>query len=62
VGIAGNIVVAWLLTIPAAAFAGAGIQRLTTLPAGNALAVAAAALIGVTAFVARRRQTRLVAA
>jgi inorganic phosphate transporter, PiT family len=61
-GIAGNIVVAWLLTIPAAAFAGAGIQRLTTLPAGNALAVAAAALIGVTAFVARRRQTRLVAA
>jgi inorganic phosphate transporter, PiT family len=61
-GIAGNIVVAWLLTIPAAALAGAAIERLTTLPAGNALAVAAAALVGITAFVARRRQSRLVAA
>jgi PiT family inorganic phosphate transporter len=61
-GIAGNIVVAWLLTLPAAALAGAGIERLTTLPAGDALAVAAAAVIGVAAFVARRRQTRLVAA
>jgi len=61
-GIAGNIVIAWLLTLPAAALAGAGVERLTTLPAGDALAVAAAALIGVTAFVARRRQTRLVAA
>ena len=59
-GIAGNIVVAWLLTIPAAALAGAGIERLTTLPAGDALAVAAAAVIGAVAFGARRRQTRLV--
>jgi PiT family inorganic phosphate transporter len=61
-GIAGNIVVAWVLTIPAAALAGAGIERLTTLPAGDEEAVAPAALIGATAFVARRRQTRLVAA
>jgi PiT family inorganic phosphate transporter len=59
-GIAGNIVLAWLLTLPAAALAGAGVERLTTLPAGNALAVAAAALIGATALGARRRQTRLV--
>jgi inorganic phosphate transporter, PiT family len=61
-GIAGNIFVAWLLTIPAAALAGAGIERLTTLPAGDALAVAAAGLIGAVAFGARRRQTRLAAA
>jgi PiT family inorganic phosphate transporter len=60
-GIAGNIVLAWLLTIPAAALAGAGIERLTTLPAGDALAVVTAAVIGVTAFVARRWQTRRVA-
>ena len=61
-GIAGNIVVAWLLTIPAAALAGAGIERLTRLPAGDALAIAAAAVIGLIAFGARRRQTRLVSA
>jgi PiT family inorganic phosphate transporter len=59
-GIAGNIVIAWLLTIPAAALAGAGIERLTTLPAGDALAVASAAAIGVLALGARRRQSRLV--
>jgi inorganic phosphate transporter, PiT family len=61
-GIAGNIFIAWLLTLPAAALAGAGIERLTTLPAGDALAVGSAALIGVVAFGARRRQTRLATA
>jgi PiT family inorganic phosphate transporter len=61
-GIAGNIVVAWLLTLPAAALAGAVIQRLTTLPAGDGLAVLAAAILGAVAFGARRRQTRLASA
>ena len=61
-GIAGNIVIAWLLTLPAAAIFGAGIQRLTTLPAGDGLAVTAAAIIGAVAFGARRRQTRLTSA
>jgi PiT family inorganic phosphate transporter len=57
-GIAGNIVLAWLLTLPAAALAGAGVQRLTTLPHGDAYALAAAVVIGAAAMGARRRQTR----
>ena len=45
-GVAGNIVVAWLITIPCAALVGAGVEVLTRLPGGVffALAVAAAAV------------------
>jgi PiT family inorganic phosphate transporter len=60
-GIAGNIVIAWLITIPCAALAGAGVERLTRVPDGNALAVAAAVTVGIAAFVARHRQARLTA-
>ncbi len=59
-GIAANILIAWLLTIPAAALAGAGIQQLTTLPSGDALAVAAVTVIGAVAFGARRWQAGIV--
>ncbi len=59
-GLAGNILVAWVLTIPCAALVGAGIERLTTVPAGDALAFGVAAAIGILALVARHRQTRRV--
>ena len=57
-GLAGNIVVAWLLTIPCAALVGAGVEWVTTLPAGDLLAFFVAAAVGVLALVARHRQTR----
>jgi inorganic phosphate transporter, PiT family len=60
-GIAGNIMLAWLITIPCAALVGAGVERLTRLPAGNGLALGAAAAVGVVAFVARHRQARATA-
>jgi PiT family inorganic phosphate transporter len=56
-GVAGNILVAWVLTIPAAALVGAGMESVTRLPAGDALVFALAAVIAATAFAARRIQT-----
>ena len=58
-GIAGNIFTAWLLTVPAAALVGAGMEALTALPAGTALvfllAVAAAGVaFGLRSWQARR--------
>jgi PiT family inorganic phosphate transporter len=57
-GVAGNILVAWVLTIPAAAFVGAGMELLTRLPAGDVLVFVLASLIAATAFGARTWQTR----
>jgi inorganic phosphate transporter, PiT family len=57
-GVAGNILVAWVMTIPCAAAVGAGMELLTRLPAGDFLVFALATLIAVTAFTARRLQTR----
>jgi PiT family inorganic phosphate transporter len=60
-GVAGNILVAWLVTIPAAALVGAGMEALTRLPAGDALVFGLAAVIAAIAFGARSLQTRRVA-
>jgi PiT family inorganic phosphate transporter len=57
-GVAGNIVVAWLLTLPMAALIGAGMEILTRVPGGAALVFALTALIALTAFGARTWQTR----
>jgi PiT family inorganic phosphate transporter len=57
-GVAGNILVAWVMTIPCAAAVGAGMEVLTRLPAGDFLVFALAALIATIAFTARRWQTR----
>jgi len=57
-GVAGNILVAWVLTIPAAALVGAGMELLTRLPAGDVLVFVLAGLIAATAFGARSWQTR----
>ena len=61
-GVAGNILAAWVMTIPCAAAVGAGMEQLTRLPAGDAFVFALATAIAWTAFAARRRQTRRLAA
>jgi PiT family inorganic phosphate transporter len=57
-GVAGNILVAWVMTIPCAAAVGAVMELATRLPAGDAVVFALAGLVAATAFVARRLQTR----
>jgi PiT family inorganic phosphate transporter len=52
-GVAGNIVIAWLITIPSAALVGAGVQLLTRLPGGVFFALGVAAIAAALALVAR---------
>jgi PiT family inorganic phosphate transporter len=54
-GVAGNIVVAWLITIPCAALVGGGVELLTRLPGGVFFALAVVAGAGALALVARAR-------
>ncbi len=54
-GVAGNIVVAWLITIPCAALVGGGVELLTRLPGGVFFALAVVAGAGALALVARSR-------
>ena len=61
-GVAGNILVAWLLTIPCAALVGAGMEVLTRLPMGDGVVFVLAAAIAASAFLARRAATRRAAA
>ena len=57
-GVAGNILLAWVLTIPMAGLVGATMQVLTRLPAGDAVVLVLAILIAATAFVGRSYETR----
>jgi PiT family inorganic phosphate transporter len=57
-GVAGNILVAWILTIPAAALVGAGMELVTRLPGGHVIVFVLAILIAAAAFGARRGVTR----
>jgi len=57
-GIAGNIVIAWVLTLPAAGLVGALMEEVTKLPAGDLVVVLLAGGIAASAFVARRYETR----
>jgi PiT family inorganic phosphate transporter len=57
-GVAGNILVAWVLTIPCAGLVGAGMEVVTRLPMGDAVVFVLAAAIAATAFLARRAATR----
>ncbi len=57
-GVAGNIVTAWIFTIPMAALVGAGMELITRLPGGDAIVFALAIVISYTAFAARRWETR----
>jgi PiT family inorganic phosphate transporter len=60
-GVAGNILVAWVMTIPAAALVGALMEALTRLPAGDLIVFVLATLIAALAFGARSIQTRRLA-
>ena len=57
-GVAGNILIAWVMTIPAAGLVGAGMELLTRLPAGDVLVFLLAGVIAAAAFGARTWQTR----
>jgi PiT family inorganic phosphate transporter len=57
-GVAGNILVAWLLTIPGAGLIGAAMEVLTRMPGGAALVFVLTIVIAVVAFAARSAQTR----
>jgi PiT family inorganic phosphate transporter len=59
-GVAGNILIAWVLTIPCAALVGATMETVTRLPAGDAIVFVLVAAIAAAAFLARRMQTRAV--
>jgi inorganic phosphate transporter, PiT family len=61
-GVAGNILLAWLMTIPCAGLVGAGMEVLTRLPGGAALVFTLTAGIAATAFAARTWQSRRLAA
>ena len=57
-GIAGNIVIAWALTLPAAGLVGALMEEVTRLPAGDLIVFLLAGAIAASAFIARRYETR----
>jgi PiT family inorganic phosphate transporter len=57
-GIAGNIALAWILTLPMAGLVGATMEVITRAPAGNLVVFVLAGAIATTAFLARRHETR----
>ena len=57
-GVAGNIIVAWLLTIPCAGAVGAGMEAVTRLPGGVVYVVAVTVGIAALAFTGRRLESR----
>jgi inorganic phosphate transporter, PiT family len=57
-GVAGNIAVAWILTLPAAALVGATMELVTRMPAGNLIVFLLAGAIAAGAFIGRRYETR----
>jgi inorganic phosphate transporter, PiT family len=60
-GVAGNILVAWVMTIPCAGLVGAVMEELTTLPGGTALVFVLTGLIAAAAFLGRSFQGRRLA-
>ena len=57
-GVAGNILLAWILTIPCAGLVGAGMESVTRLPGGVVLAILFTVVIAGLAFLGRRLETR----
>src|SRR5215210_249382 len=57
-GVAGNILAAWVMTIPCAALVGAAMEAVTRLPGGALVVFLAAGAVAAAAFWARRIQTR----
>ena len=61
-GVAGNILLAWVMTIPCAGLVGAAMELLTRLPGGALVVFLVAGAVAAAAFWARRMQTRAVLA
>jgi PiT family inorganic phosphate transporter len=57
-GVAGNIVTAWILTLPMAGLVGAVMEVVTRLPGGHVIVFVLAGLIAAAAFFGRRYETR----
>ena len=57
-GVAGNIILAWVLTIPCAALVGAGMEAITRLPGGVALVLLLTVAIATLAFTGRSLEAR----
>jgi PiT family inorganic phosphate transporter len=57
-GVAGNIVLAWVMTIPCAGLVGAGMEAITRLPGGVAYVFVLAAAIAAAAFLGRTVEAR----
>jgi len=57
-GVAGNILLAWIFTIPMAGLVGASMELVTRLPGGELIVFGLAIVISATAFLARRWETR----
>ena len=57
-GIAGNIAIAWILTLPAAGLVGALMEVVTRMPLGNLFVFLLAGGIAAAAFLGRRYETR----
>ncbi len=57
-GVAGNILLAWLFTIPMAFLVGGGMELVTRVAGGDAIVFALVAVIAASAFAARRWETR----
>ena len=57
-GVAGNILIAWVMTIPCAGLVGALMEIVTRLPGGAALVFALTAVIAAAAFLGRSWQSR----
>jgi inorganic phosphate transporter, PiT family len=60
-GVAGNIVLAWLMTIPLAGSVGALMEMITRVDGGDAIVFVLAGLIATSAFLARRWEVRRLA-
>jgi len=57
-GIAGNILLAWVMTVPMAGSVGAAMELVTRIPGGDLVVLGLAAAIAGLAFYGRRYQTR----
>src|SRR5918998_6441606 len=57
-GVAGNILLAWVMTLPCAGLVGALMETLTRLPGGAAMVTVLVTAVAAAAFVARNVQTR----
>ena len=57
-GVAGNILAAWVMTIPMAALVGGGMELVTRIEHGDGIVVVLVGLIAAAAFSARRWETR----